>query len=126
MTVQEARRTAGVTIIWQGGATSTGTIQMNRPGAGHNHTLPDSTAALIGRRARHYDDSTIAHILARQRRTTGTGLRWTKNERRGQCPTDSVGSYELLMVIRGIRDCSGSRSCPEVVGCCPHGEAVAR
>ena len=67
-----------MTIIWQGGATSTGTIQMNRPGAGHDHTLPDDTAELIGRLAQHYDDSTIAHILAQQRRTTGTGLRWTK------------------------------------------------
>jgi DNA invertase Pin-like site-specific DNA recombinase len=78
LTVEDARRTAEVTIIWQGGATSTGTIQMNRPGAGHDNTLPDDTAELIGRLARHYDDSTIAHVLAQQRRTTGTGLRWTK------------------------------------------------
>jgi hypothetical protein len=67
-----------VTIIWQGDATSTGTIQMNRPGAGHDHTLPGGTAELIGRLAQHYDDCTIAHILAQQRRTTGTGLPWTK------------------------------------------------
>ena len=78
LTVEDARRTAEVTIVWQGGATSTGTIQMNRPGAGHDNTLPDDTAELIGRLARHYDDSTIAHVLAQQRRTTGTGLRWTK------------------------------------------------
>jgi excisionase family DNA binding protein len=78
LTVEDTRRIAEVTIIWQGGATSTGTIQMNRPGAGHDHTLPDDTAELIGRLAQHYDDSTIAHILAQQRRATGTGLRWTK------------------------------------------------
>jgi hypothetical protein len=78
LTVEDTRRVAEVTIVWQGGATSTGTIQMNRPGAGHDNTLPDDTAELIGRLARHYDDSTIAHILAQQRRTTGTGLRWTK------------------------------------------------
>jgi DNA invertase Pin-like site-specific DNA recombinase/predicted DNA-binding transcriptional regulator AlpA len=78
LTVEDARRTAEVTIVWQGGATSTGTILMNRPGAGHDNTLPDDTAELIGRLARHYDDSTIAHVLAQQRRTTGTGLRWTK------------------------------------------------
>ena len=78
LTVEDTRRIAEVTIIWQGGATSTGTIQMNRPGAGHDHTLPGDTAELIGRLAQHYDDSTIAHILAQQRRTTGTGLRWTK------------------------------------------------
>ena len=67
-----------MTIIWQGGATSTATIQMNRPGAGHDHALPGGTAELTGRLARHYDDCTVAHILAQQRRATGTGLRWTK------------------------------------------------
>jgi hypothetical protein len=40
LTVEDTRRIAEVTIVWQGGATSTGTIQMNRPGAGHDHTLP--------------------------------------------------------------------------------------
>jgi excisionase family DNA binding protein len=78
LTVDDTRRTAEVTIIWQGGATSTATIQMNRPGAGHDRALGGDTAELIGRLARHYDDSTIAHILAQQHRTTGTGLRWTK------------------------------------------------
>lgn len=51
---------------------------MSKPGAGHDHALPDDTAELIARLAQRYDDATIAHILARQRRTTGTGLRWTK------------------------------------------------
>ena len=78
LTVDDTRRTAEVTITWQGGATSTATIQMNKPGAGHSSTLPGGTAELISRLAEHYDDSTIAHILAQQRRTTGTGLRWTK------------------------------------------------
>ena len=79
LTVDDTRRTAEVTIIWQGGATSTGAIQMNKPGAGHDRTLPGDTAELISRLARHHDDSTIAHILAQQHRTTGTGLRWTKD-----------------------------------------------
>jgi excisionase family DNA binding protein len=78
LTVDDTRRTAEVTITWQGGAASTGAIQMNKPGAGHDRTLPGDTAELIGTLAAHYDDTAIAHILARQHRTTGTGLRWTK------------------------------------------------
>lgn len=84
LTVDDQQRTAEVTIVWQGGATSTGSIQMNKPGAGHNRTLPDDTAELIGRLAQHHDDSTIAHILGLQRRTTGTGLRWTKTRAASQ------------------------------------------
>ena len=106
LTVEDTRRTAEVTIIWQGGATSTGTIQMNRPGAGHDHTLPGDTAELIGRLAQHYDDSTIAHILAQQRRATGTGLRWTKTRVASQRFRLGIPAYkpDPLNVSAGSQD----------------------
>jgi hypothetical protein len=94
VTVEETQRTAGVTIVWQGGATSTATIQMNKPGAGHARALADDAAELIGRLAQRYDDSTIAHVLAQQRRTTGTGLRWTKTRVARQRTRLGIPAYE--------------------------------
>jgi predicted DNA-binding transcriptional regulator AlpA len=78
LTVNTSERTAGLTIVWQGGATSQATMTMSRPGAGHNRTTGQDTAALLARLAQRYDDTTIAHVLSQQRRTTSTGLRWTK------------------------------------------------
>jgi excisionase family DNA binding protein len=93
-----------VTITWQGGATTTATIQMSKPGAGHDHTLAGDTAELIARLARHYDDATIAHILARQRRTTGTGLRWTKTRVASQRFRLGIPAYKAPNVSAGGQD----------------------
>ena len=49
------------------GATSTATIQMNKPGAGHDRTLPGDTAGLIGRLAegmRRNEDALSAYQTA--------------------------------------------------------------
>ena len=78
LTVKASERTVELTIVWQGGATSQASMTMSRPGAGHNRTTDEDTAALLARLAQRYDDTTIAHVLSQQRRTPSTGLRWTK------------------------------------------------
>ncbi|MGH2762385.1 MAG: hypothetical protein ACRDLD_07370 [Thermoleophilaceae bacterium] len=39
-------------------------------------TTPEDTVALVRRLAAHYDDKTIALVLANQKRRTATGLRF--------------------------------------------------
>jgi DNA invertase Pin-like site-specific DNA recombinase len=89
VTVDDGTRTAAVTIVWQGGATTALTLALN-PTGGHFRVTAEDTVELVRRLAVHYDDATIAAILARQHRVTGTGLPFTK---------DRVKS---LRVARGI------------------------
>lgn len=70
-------RTADIVIIWQGGATTEFTMELNKTG-GHFRTTDEDTIDLVGRLAAHYDDTTIAAILSRQHRRTATGLEFTK------------------------------------------------
>ena len=66
------------TINWQGGATSRlDPLPLRRQGQTFRVTDED-TISLIRRLADHYDDATIAAILARQHRRTVTGLRFTR------------------------------------------------
>jgi excisionase family DNA binding protein len=46
---------------------------------GHFRATDEDTVELVRRLAAHYDDSTIALILSRQHRRTGTGLPFTKS-----------------------------------------------
>jgi hypothetical protein len=77
VTVDTTTRTAAIAIIWQGGARTEITMPMTKTG-GHFQTTSEDTAELIRRLAVHYDDTTIAVILGRQHRQTGTGLPFTK------------------------------------------------
>jgi excisionase family DNA binding protein len=52
-------------------------MTMNKSG-GHARTTEEDTVALLERLAKNYDDTTIAMILSRQRRRTGTGLSFTR------------------------------------------------
>jgi DNA invertase Pin-like site-specific DNA recombinase len=78
VTVDTAARTAAIRIIWQGGASTELTMAMTKPGA-HFKTTDEDTVGLVRRLAEHYDDTTIALILSRQHRRTGTGLPFTKS-----------------------------------------------
>jgi DNA invertase Pin-like site-specific DNA recombinase len=89
VTVDDDKRSAAVTITWQGGATTALTMPMNKTG-GHARVTDEDTVALIRRLAEHYEDTTIALILSRQRRRTGTGLTFTKTR------------VKSLRVARGI------------------------
>ena len=64
-------------------------MTLNKTG-GHFRTTNEDTVDLVRRLAVHYDDTTIALILARQRRRTGTGLPFTKSR------------VKTLRVSRGI------------------------
>ncbi len=67
-----------VTIIWEGGATTSFVHELNKRG-GHFRATPEDTVDLVRRLAERYDDKTIAAILSKQGRRTGTGLAFTKS-----------------------------------------------
>lgn len=54
-------------IIWQGGASTELTTPMNKIGR-QDHATDEDTLALVRRLAGHYDGTTIAQILSKQRR----------------------------------------------------------
>jgi DNA invertase Pin-like site-specific DNA recombinase len=70
-------RTAGLRIIWQGGASTELTVPLARTGQ-HSRVTSEDTLDLVRRLAAHYNDTTIAQILGQQGRRTATGLTWTK------------------------------------------------
>jgi hypothetical protein len=77
VTVNTATRTAALRIIWQVGGSTDLTMPLTRTG-GHFRATDEDTVELVRRLAAHYDDTTIALILSRQHRRTGTGLPFTK------------------------------------------------
>jgi DNA invertase Pin-like site-specific DNA recombinase len=89
VTVDTSTRVAALRIIWQGGASTELTMALTKTG-GHFRATDEDTVDLVRRLAEHYDDTTIAMILSRQRRRTGTGLPFTK------------GRVHALRVSRGI------------------------
>jgi hypothetical protein len=101
--IEDDKRTAAVSITWQGGATTALTMPMNKTG-GHARATDEDTVALVRRLAEHYDDTTIALILSRQRRRTGTGLTFTKTR------------VKSLRVARGIPAYQPPADTPESVG----------
>jgi hypothetical protein len=77
LTVDRQARTAALTLSWEGGAITQRAVALPRLGAPWR-TTQASTVDLIRRLAAHYDDATIAGVLAHQHRRTGTGLTFTK------------------------------------------------
>jgi len=77
VTVRAVDRQADVTVIWEGGATTSFELAMNKTGS-HFRTTDEDTIALLTRLAARYDDTTIAIILAKQQRRTATGLTFTR------------------------------------------------
>lgn len=78
VTVDSTTRTAGIVIVWQGEASTQLTMTLNKTG-GHFRATDEDTVELLGRLSAHYDDRTIADILGRQHRRTGTGLEFTQS-----------------------------------------------
>ncbi len=89
VTVAEPARHAEVNIVWEGGAATSFGLDLNKTGK-HFRTTDEDTVDLVRRLAERYDDKTIAAILSKQRRRTGTGLAFTKNR------------VKTLRVSRGI------------------------
>ena len=77
LTIHDKQRVADLRITWQGGAVTDVSMPMTRTGE-HPRATSEDTVTLVRRLAAHYDDKTIAQILAKQHRRTATGLTWTK------------------------------------------------
>jgi hypothetical protein len=89
VTIHDQQRVADLRIIWEGAAVTELTMAMTKIG-GHTRATSEDIVQLVRRLAGHYDDKTIALILSKQRRRTGTGLTWTKTR------------VKALRVSRGI------------------------
>ena len=76
VTVDTQARTAALRIIWQGGSSTELVMALTKTG-GHFRATGEETIELVRRLSVHYDDTTIAMILSRQHRRTGTGLPFT-------------------------------------------------
>jgi hypothetical protein len=111
VTIDDDKRTATVTITWQGGSSTELVMSMNKTG-GHTRATDEDTVSLVRRLAENYDDTTIAVILGRQRRRTGTDLPFTKTrvkslrDSRGippyQPPAETVGPVDEDAVVVSI------------------------
>ena len=77
ITVHRQLRVADLRIIWQGGAVTEVSMPMTKAGP-HLRVTDEQTIALVRRLAQHYNDQTIAAILAKQKRRTATGLPFTR------------------------------------------------
>jgi DNA invertase Pin-like site-specific DNA recombinase/predicted DNA-binding transcriptional regulator AlpA len=93
LTVDHDKRAAAIRIIWQGGSSTELAMAMNKTGA-HARTTNEDTVSLIGRLAGSYDDTTIALILGRQKRLTGTGLSFTKARVKSLRVARGIPAYE--------------------------------
>ena len=93
LTVDHDKRAAAIRIIWQGGSSTELAMAMNKTGA-HARTTDEDTVSLIGRLAGSYDDTTIALILSRQKRLTGTGLSFTKTRVKRLRVARGIPAYE--------------------------------
>jgi hypothetical protein len=78
LTVRVEDRQADVRIVWEGGAATEFVLTLNKTG-GHFRATDEDTVTLMRRLAEHYADTMIATILSQQRRTTGTGLSFTRS-----------------------------------------------
>ena len=78
LTANAEDRIADLLIVWQGGASTALQMQMTKKGGGKATATSEDTISLVRRLAQHYDDTTIAIVLAKQHRRTATGLTWTR------------------------------------------------
>jgi DNA invertase Pin-like site-specific DNA recombinase len=92
VTVHALERRADVNVVWEGGAATRFSLDLNKTGQ-HFRTTDEDTVDLVRRLAERYDDKTIAAVLSKQGRRTGTGLTFTKTR------------VKTLRVSRGIPAC---------------------
>jgi predicted DNA-binding transcriptional regulator AlpA len=108
LTINTADRITELRIIWQGGASTQVSMTMTKHG-GHTRTTSEDTVALVRRLAEHYDDTTIAMILSKQRRRTATGLGWTKTRVTSLPISHAIDAYEPQQTqtvgVEGQDDC---------------------
>ncbi len=93
VTVQEKARQAEVNIVWEGGAATAFVLDLNKTGK-HFRTTDEETVELVRRLAERYDDRTIAIVLSRQGRRTGTGLPFTKTRVKTLREYRNIAAYQ--------------------------------
>ncbi|MBF6558362.1 MAG: recombinase family protein [Acidimicrobiales bacterium] len=93
VTVETDARIAALRIIWQGGASTELKMSLTKIG-GHFRATDEDTVQLLRRLAEQYDDTTIAMILSRQRRRTGTGLPFTKSRVHSLRISRGIAAYQ--------------------------------
>lgn len=77
ITVDRSAGRAEGRIVWEGGASTELSITLPRRGFDTARKTEEETIEVIRRLAVHYDDATVARLLARQDRATATGLPFT-------------------------------------------------
>jgi excisionase family DNA binding protein len=103
VTVDPVARTAALRIIWQGGSTTELDMALTKTG-GHFQTTDEETVDLVRRLAAHYDDTTIAMILSRQHRRTGTGLSFTKSRVQSLRVSRGIPAHQPPAAVSGDDD----------------------
>jgi DNA invertase Pin-like site-specific DNA recombinase len=106
VTVDSAARTAALRIIWQGGGFAELEMALTKTG-GHFRGTDEDTVELVRRLAAHYDDTTIALILSRQHRRTGTGLPFTKSRVHSLRVSRGIPAYQRETVAPDGDDAVG-------------------
>lgn len=101
--VGNPERQADVRIIWEGGATSTFTMVLNKNG-GHCRATDEDTVALVARLAERYEDRTIAAILSKQGRRTATGAAFTRTHVNSLRHSHGIPVFEPSAVTPGRED----------------------
>ena len=103
VTVDTEGRTAALRIVWQGGASTELMMPMTKTG-GHFRVTDEDTVDLVRRLAVHYDDTTIAMILSRQHRRTGTGLPFTKSRVKSLRVSRGIPTHQPAESVTAERD----------------------
>ncbi|MDP9073773.1 MAG: recombinase family protein [Actinomycetota bacterium] len=98
----EARQ-AQVRIAWEGGATTALTMALNKTG-GHFRTTDTDTVEVIRQLTEHYNDTSIAIILARQGRRTGTGLAWTQTRVKSLRTSQGIPAFVAPVAVTPEED----------------------
>lgn len=92
VTVHKSERRAEVTIVWEGGANTGLELDLNKTGK-HFRTTDEETVDLVRRLAERYDDRTIAAVLSKQSRRTGTGLPFTQGRVKSLRDSRKIPAY---------------------------------
>jgi len=123
ITVDRVARRAEGQIIWQGGTTTDIAVNLPRLGFDNARKTETETVEMIRRLAVHYDDATVARMLARQDRTTATGLPFTAERvstvrrqydiapcKRDEAVTGSSHDHEMVSVAEAQNLLGASRA----------------
>ena len=101
LTIDDAHTTARAVIRWEGGATTdVEPFVLRRQGETYRVT-DEEVIETIRRLAAHYDDATIASILARQRRRTATGRPFSADRVRQLRTSRHIPKHESPVTATG-------------------------